>query len=151
MIMMDFPSWPPQKFPGYPTSIKDSLGGAEIMEVYKHRDLLVVLPDEEAVINCKPDFGLLKNTGYKVIITAQGKSFDFVSRFFAPTVGVDEDPATGSSHSQLIPFWAERLSKTKMLAYQHSNRGASFTCELNGERVLMGGNCIYYMKGEITV
>ena len=86
-----------------------------------------------------------------VIITAPGKEVDFVSRFFAPTAGIDEDPVTGSSHSQLIPFWSEKLSKEKMTALQLSKRGGSLTCEQKGERVIMGGQCVFYMKGEIEL
>ena len=149
MIMLDFPSWIPTRYDEYPSMLKNALGGAEILGVFKNRDLLVELPDQQTVSNCTPDFNLIKTMGSMVIITAPGKEVDFVSRFFAPTVGIDEDPATGSAHSQLIPFWAERLQKTKMKARQLSSRGADFTCQQLGERVKMGGKCIYYMKGEI--
>jgi predicted PhzF superfamily epimerase YddE/YHI9 len=84
-----------------------------------------------------------------VIITAPGKEVDFVSRFFAPTYGIDEDPVTGSAHSQLIPFWNEKLHKTKMIARQLSPRGGQLWVEQKGERVQMGGQCVFYMKGEI--
>ena len=151
LIVLDFPSWEPVKFDDYPVQLKSFLGGVEIVSVYKYRDLVVELASEEAVKNCMPDFAKMKESGYKVIITAQGNSVDFVSRFFAPTVGIDEDPATGSSHSQLIPFWARKLNKTKMIANQLSKRGAQFTCEQLDERVKMGGHCIFYMKGEITI
>jgi predicted PhzF superfamily epimerase YddE/YHI9 len=90
----------------------------------------------------------MKNTGYKIIITAPGKSVDFVSRFFAPIAGIDEDPVTGSAHSQLIPFWSKKLNKEKMIALQLSKRGGVIYCEQKGDRVIMGGNCVYYMKGE---
>ena len=151
IIQLDFPSWKPERFNDYPEELTKALGGIEIVGVYKYRDLLVELMDEEAVKNCNPDFGLINKTGYKVIITAAGKKVDFVSRFFAPTAGINEDPATGSAHSQLIPFWAEKLGKNKMNAMQLSQRGATFLCEQKGDRVLMGGNCVYYMKGEITL
>ena len=151
MIQLNFPSWPPSRLHEYPEELPVALGGAEIVGVYKYRDLLVELMDEEAVRNCVPDFGLINTLGDKVIITAAGRSVDFVSRFFAPSAGVNEDPATGSAHSQLIPFWAEKLGKTQMKSLQLSKRGASFTCELHGDRVMMGGSCIYYMKGEIQL
>lgn len=150
-IWMDFPSWKPERFNEYPAELSEALGGVEIVGVYKHRDLLVELMDEAALSRCSPDFGLIKRSGYKVIITAPGKEVDFVSRFFAPTVGIDEDPVTGSAHSQLIPFWADKLGKNEMSAQQLSPRGGSLQCVQKGERVLMGGQCVFYMKGEITV
>ncbi len=94
---------------------------------------------------------MIKKTSYKIIITAQGKDVDFVSRFFAPTVGINEDPVTGSAHSQLIPFWSEKLGKQKLSAMQLSRRTGKLLCEQNGDRVKMGGNCVYYMKGEIEI
>jgi len=127
-IEMDFPSWKPSVVIDPPSSLSDALGGAEIVGVYKQRDLLVELKNEAAVKNCKPDFGLLRTIGDKMIITASGKDVDFVSRFFAPTAGIDEDPVTGSAHSQLIPFWSERLGKNKMSARQLSARGGEIGC-----------------------
>jgi len=148
LIKMNFPSWNPDEFNNPPINLKDALGGADIKGIYKNRDLLVELADEDAVINCVPDFSAMKNTGYKIIITAPGKSVDFVSRFFAPIAGIDEDPVTGSAHSQLIPFWSKKLNKEKMIALQLSKRGGVIYCEQKGDRVIMGGNCVYYMKGE---
>jgi PhzF family phenazine biosynthesis protein len=151
VIWLDFPSWQPERFDEYPSGLQQALGSSEIVGVYKHRDLLVELMNEDAVQNCQPDFSLIKKTGYKIIITAPGKEVDFVSRFFAPTVGVDEDPVTGSAHSQLIPFWSDKLGKNKLSARQLSHRGGVLKCEQNGERVNMGGNCVYYMTGEISL
>lgn len=151
VIWMDFPSWKPERFNDYPPELSECLGGAEIVGVYKHRDLLVELMNEDAVKKCNPDFGLINKTGYKIIITAPGKEADFVSRFFAPTVGINEDPVTGSAHSQLIPFWADKLGKEKLAAHQLSHRGGVLKCEQKGDRVLMGGSCVFYMKGEIEV
>jgi PhzF family phenazine biosynthesis protein len=150
-ISMDFPSWMPERFNDYPIELQQALGGSEIVGVYKHRDLLVELMNEDAVRKCVPDFGMINKTGYKIIITAPGKEVDFVSRFFAPTVGINEDPVTGSAHSQLIPFWADKLGKEKLLAQQLSHRGGTLMCEQNGDRVKMEGNCVFYMKGEIDV
>jgi phenazine biosynthesis protein PhzF family len=150
-IWMDFPSWKPERFNGYPSELSEALGGAEIVGVYKHRDLMVELMDEEAVKKCKPDFALINKTGYKIIITAPGREVDFVSRFFAPTAGVDEDPVTGSAHSQLIPFWSDKLGKQKLVAHQLSQRGGKIICEQIGDRVNMGGSCVFYMKGEIKI
>jgi len=152
VIVMDFPAWKPERFTDYPDSILAALKVNEIVGVYKNRDLLVELQNEEAVKKCSPDFSLLKETGYKVIITAPGSNeVDFVSRFFAPTAGIDEDPVTGSAHSQLIPFWAEKLNKKKMFAKQISQRGGELECKWWGDRVTMAGQCVFYMKGEIEV
>jgi PhzF family phenazine biosynthesis protein len=150
LIWLDFPSWKPERFVDYPGELQEALGGAEIAGVYKNRDLLVELINEEAVKNCKPDFYLINKTGYKIIITAAGKVVDFVSRFFAPTAGVDEDPVTGSAHSQLIPFWSEKLNKNQLTATQLSKRGGKILCEQNGDKVRMGGQCVFYMKGKIV-
>jgi PhzF family phenazine biosynthesis protein len=151
IISMDFPSWKPERFSDYPEGLEQALGIKEIVGVYKNRDLLVELNREEDVKNADPDFTLIKKMGYKIIITAPGKQVDFVSRFFAPTFGVDEDPVTGSAHSQLIPFWSEKLGKTKMEAKQLSQRGGHLWIEQRGDRVQMGGQCVFYMKGEIKL
>lgn len=160
--LMDFPSWKPEKMIDYPKELLIALGYPEIVGVYKNRDYLVELQDEDDVKNAQPDFTLLKKIGEKVIITAPGKisgrskqkdasgSVDFVSRFFAPSAGVDEDPVTGSAHSQLIPFWSEKLKKNKMKAKQLSKRGGDIYCEQKGDRVIMGGECVFYMKGQIN-
>ncbi|MBL7743972.1 MAG: PhzF family phenazine biosynthesis protein [Chitinophagaceae bacterium] len=151
VISMDFPSWRPEKITDYPDALEAALGVKEIVGVYKHRDLLVELNSEDDVKNAEPDFTLIKKTREKIIITAPGKKVDFVSRFFAPSIGVDEDPVTGSAHSQLIPFWSEKLGKTKMEARQLSKRGGHLWVEQKGERVQMGGKCVFYMKGEISI
>ncbi|MEO6612092.1 MAG: PhzF family phenazine biosynthesis protein [Chitinophagaceae bacterium] len=147
---MDFPSWLPERVSDYPAELIASLGNPEIAGVYSNREWLVELMNEEAVRNCQPDFTLMKKTGKMVIITAPGKAVDFVSRFFAPAAGIDEDPVTGSAHSQLIPFWSGKLGKNKLFAKQLSKRGGDLYCELKGDRVIMGGNCVYYMKGQIN-
>ncbi|MEO6220023.1 MAG: PhzF family phenazine biosynthesis protein [Ginsengibacter sp.] len=151
LIAMDFPSWEPVIFNDPPVQLKNALGGVDITGLYKNRDLLVLLYDEQTVKNCIPDFTLIQKTGYKIIITAPGDEVDFVSRFFAPTAGVDEDPVTGSAHSQLIPFWSKKLNKSKMNARQLSKRGGEIYCEQNEERVTMAGQCVFYMKGEIEI
>jgi predicted PhzF superfamily epimerase YddE/YHI9 len=107
--------------------------------------------DEDTVRKCSPDFSLINKTGYKIMITAPGTKADFVSRFFAPTAGIDEDPVTGSAHSQLIPFWSKKLDKEKMTALQLSKRGGVIYCEQKDDRVIMAGNCVFYMKGEFEI
>ena len=158
LFMMDFPSWKPERLDEYTDDLPAILGNPEIVGVYKHRDLLVELVNEDAVKKCRPDFTLMKKHFDKMIITAPGDPtgsdvpVDFVSRFFAPGAGIDEDPVTGSAHSQLIPFWSEKLNKQKMYALQLSKRGGEIWCEqLSRERVGMSGNCVFFMKGEITL
>lgn len=151
MLLMDFPSWPPERVEEYHVSLLPSLGNPEITGVYKNREYIVELMNEEAVKKCQPDFSLMKKVDKMVIITAPGKEVDFVSRFFAPTAGIDEDPVTGSAHSQLIPFWSQKLGKQKMMAKQLSKRGGDIYCEQQGERVIMGGKCVFYMKGTLII
>ncbi len=152
LIVMDFPSWKPERINDYPDELSTILGNMEIVGVYQHRDLLVELMNEEAVKKCEPDFSLMKKHFDKMIITAPGQQVDFVSRFFAPGVGINEDPVTGSAHSQLIPFWSEKLNKKKMHALQLSKRQGELWCEqLNEERVSMAGKGVFYMKGEVQI
>jgi PhzF family phenazine biosynthesis protein len=151
LYLLNFPSWKPKPYNDYPVHLPEILG-IRIVNVFKSRDLLIELENETAVKNCNPDFTALKKTGEKVIITAPGNTVDFVSRFFAPSVGIDEDPVTGSAHSQLIPYWSAKLNKAKLHARQLSQRGGEIWCEqLNEERVSIGGQCVFYMKGEINL
>jgi PhzF family phenazine biosynthesis protein len=151
LIEMNFPSWMPEKSNDNPGDFEKALGGIDITGIYKNRDLLIELKNEEVVKNCTPDFSLIKKSGYKIIITAPGETVDFVSRFFAPTAGIDEDPVTGSAHSQLIPFWSNKLKRKNMTALQLSERKGILYCEQKGDRVVMAGNCVFYMKGELEV
>lgn len=149
---MDFPSWKPERIDVYHDSLQQILGDAEILGVYKYRDLIVELSTEEEVKNCSPDFTLMKKHFEEIIITAPGKKVDFVSRFFAPAAGINEDPVTGSAHAQLIPFWSEKLGKNKLHALQLSPRGGELFCEqVNELRVIISGQCVFYMKGEISL
>ena len=152
MLIMDFPSWAPGAVDVSWDNLSAILGGVSIKAVTKSRDLIVELENEEAVLNCKPDITAMKKEGGMFIITSKGDKVDFVSRFFAPADGVDEDPVTGSAHSQLIPYWSEKLGKKKMKAKQLSARGGVIACEqLSAERVLIGGECVYYMEGVIKL
>ncbi|TBR19896.1 MAG: PhzF family phenazine biosynthesis protein [Chitinophagaceae bacterium] len=152
LLQLDFPSWKPEPVLEEMKLLQQALGNVEIISVHKYRDLVIELKDKKTVQECLPDFTLLKKVKDFVIITAPGTNgVDFVSRFFAPVAGIDEDPVTGSAHSQLIPFWAEKLNKTKMVAQQLSARGGTLFCELNGDRVNIGGQCKFYMKGEIEL
>ncbi|HVT36173.1 MAG TPA: PhzF family phenazine biosynthesis protein [Nevskiaceae bacterium] len=115
---------------------------------------LALFDHAEDIVALKPDFAkLAQMNGKGVVVTAPGRKpgEDFVSRFFAPAMGVDEDPATGSAHCLLVPYWAQRLGKTELEAQQLSARGAHFSCRLAGERVAMSGGVFPYLKGEIAV
>lgn len=152
LICMDFPSWKPERLEETPAGLSAALGGVTITGVYAQRDLLVELESEKDVQRCQPDFAALQSIRDKVIITAAGKDCDFVSRFFAPGVGINEDPVTGSAHSQLVPFWSEKLGKPVLEAKQLSARGGTISCEqLSQERVLLKGTCVFYMKGSLKI
>ena len=151
IIRMDFPAWKPEAVKEDYSRIVEALGGMRVAGIYRNRDVLIELENEEAVRTCTPDFTVLKKIGEKVIITSRGDKVDFVSRFFAPIAGIDEDPVTGSAHSQLIPFWAEKSGKSKLHAKQLSERGGELWCEYLGERVTIAGKCVFYMKGEIEI
>lgn len=126
---------------------------ANILESYKGRsDYLLVLPDEKAVRDSHYHLDAIRQLGGRgVIFTAEGSDVDFVSRFFAPAVGVDEDPVTGSAHTSLTPYWVGRLGKNDLTAKQLSARGGFLKCTLQGERVLMSGQARLYMKGKINI
>lgn len=153
LLTMDFPSWHPTKVETpIPPFLQQALGIDDIKALFFYRDLIVEVQDEATVKNCTPDFTLMKKHFDKIIITAPGTTVDFVSRFFGPAFGVDEDPVTGSAHSQLIPFWSKRLGKKEMIAQQLSARGGQLWCtQVNDERVLISGECVFYMKGEIFI
>ncbi len=121
-------------------------------EVHVGRDYLAVFASEEEVRALTPDPRRLAELDrHGVIVTAPGRDVDFVSRFFAPKFGVDEDPVTGSSHCSLTPFWAARLGKTTLDARQVSPRGGRLQCELSGERVILRGRAVTYMIATIRV
>lgn len=147
---MDFPARPPSPCPE-PPGLAEALGAAP-REVWSSRDLLAVLDSERAVRELTPRFELLRRLDtFAVIVTAPGDEADFVSRFFAPRAGVDEDPVTGSAHCTLIPYWARRLSKSHLRALQVSRRGGELLCEHHGARVTIKGRCVLYLEGRILL
>ena len=148
--VLDFPSRPGVAADA-PAGLIDAIG-AEPREILKSRDYMLVYETEEEIKAIKPNFeALSKIETHAVIVTAKGDNSDFVSRFFAPEVGVNEDPVTGSAHCTLIPYWAEKLAKNELFARQVSSRGGELFCELRGDRVRIGGHAALYMKGEIYV
>ena len=146
--VLDFPSRPGVEAEA-PAGLIEAIG-REPKEVYKSRDYMLVYESEADVLAIDPDFNSLMKIGaHAAIVTAPGDNSDFVSRFFAPEVGVPEDPVTGSAHCTLIPYWAGRLGKNELFARQVSRRGGELNCELRGERVRIGGDAVLYLKGEI--
>ncbi len=122
------------------------------VEVLKSRDYLVVLKDEAEVRGVRPDFAALKKIEcLGVIITSRGKDVDFVSRFFAPQAGIDEDPVTGSAHTTLIPYWSEKLRKKNMTALQLSERGGKLYCDDLGDKVKISGKAVTFLVGHLNI
>ncbi|MET3981528.1 PhzF family phenazine biosynthesis protein [Mucilaginibacter sp. UYP25] len=148
---MDFPSRLPFAA-DIPEGLVEALGGKKPKEVLRSRDYMLVYETEEDIMEIIPDHSALaKINTLGVIVTAPGKDVDFVSRFFAPAAGVPEDPVTGSAHCNLIPYWAGKLGKNTLHAYQLSARHGELWCELKGDRVIMAGNAVTYLKGEIYI
>lgn len=139
------PSLPPER-------MVEALG-KKPKEIWKGRtDYLLYYTSQEDIENMSPDFfNLAKVDARGVIVTAPGYESDFVSRFFAPPIGIDEDPVTGSAHTSLTPFWAGRLGKMEFEAIQLSERGGFLKCKLVGDRVLISGRAFTYLVGDIFV
>ena len=150
-IELDFPAKPATPADP-PPGLLPALGVEAKMVTRNQFDYLVEVDSEEAVRRAAPDFTALRKLEARgIIVTARASTagFDFVSRFFAPAVGVDEDPVTGSAHCALGPYWGERLGKTEMLAYQASARGGVVRVSLKGERVILGGQAVTVMRGDL--
>lgn len=145
---MDFPARP-AKLVDAPAGLISALGAAP-EKVYKARDLLAVFEDEKFVREMTPDFRAMRMLNvHGVIVTAPGTDTHFVSRFFAPAVGIDEDHVTGSAHCTLTPYWATRLKKKVLTAEQASPRGGELECELHGDRVILRGHAVTVIQGEL--
>lgn len=153
-IELNFPATPPTPAET-PPGLFESLGVASANYVGRSRfDLLVELENEDAICELSPDMSSLAKVNVRgVIVTAQakGETYDFVSRFFAPAVGVPEDPVTGSAHCCLAPYWSQKLGKTQLVGYQASQRGGVVEVELHGDRVYLRGGFHISSAGEISV
>ena len=150
LLCMEFPSRP-----GKPMQVTESLVaalGVRPREAHGSRDLLVIFDSESQVRDFQPDFQRIAMLDtFAVIISAPGDTSDFVYRFFAPRQGIPEDPATGSANCTLVPYWAARLGKPELVAKQLSARGGDLRCALRGDRVLIAGRTVEYLRGEISV
>jgi PhzF family phenazine biosynthesis protein len=146
----------------FPTDVYAGIEAPELLiqalgvmphETYKGKtDFMAVLSSQHEVETLKPNFAKLEILGERgVIVTAKGDDVDFVSRFFAPQSGIDEDPVTGSAHTTLTPYWAKALGRNELTAIQLSSRKGHLTCRYLGERVAISGNAVTYLTGEIEV
>ena len=147
-ITLNFPSIETQ-IEKAPEVLAQAIGTHPIAFYDSKTKYVALLEDEDAVQNCQPDFTLINQLNKNLIITAKGKEVDFVSRFFAPQSGIDEDPVTGSAHSVLIPFWSKKLNKIEMTAMQLSKRTGFLKCKHLDDRVEMSGQAVCYLVGEI--
>ncbi len=149
-LVLDFPQQPASPC-AMPDNLTAALGKAP-HSAFKATDYLFIYEREQDIRNLKPDFALLKQLDCRgIITTAKGDEVDFVSRFFAPAAGVNEDPVTGSAHCTLTPYWAEQLEQTQFLAQQLSSRGGELRCELKQDRVLIAGQAVQYLQGMIEI
>ncbi len=153
LIELDFPARP-SKPVATPAGLAEALGAEILLVAESAEDDLVEVASEEVVRSLRPDIRRLASLPVRgVMVTARASHapYDFVSRFFAPAAGVDEDPVTGSAHCCLAPFWSERLGKKEMLAYQASARGGVVKVAVRGERVGLGGQAVTVLTGELRV
>ena len=150
-LTMDFPALPPGEVFAPEIAILEAMGLApqlcmRIRELHGSPYIFLVYEAQSQVAGLKPVYSSLHAN---VIATAPGDNVDFVSRFFAPMAGIDEDPVTGSAHCTLVPYWAERLGKSELTARQISKRGGDVSCKIEGDRVILGGKCAFYMEWRI--
>lgn len=150
LLTLDFPAQPPEAC-HTPAPLTTGLGKAPI-ECLKHDDYLAVFENEDEVSSITPDYEALKQLDLRgVIATAPSSEFDFIARFFAPKFGISEDPVTGSAYTQLMPYWSDKLGKSKLRAKQVSRRGGKLLCESKGDRILISGSAVTYMAGSIEI
>ncbi|MDX1922261.1 MAG: PhzF family phenazine biosynthesis protein [Alphaproteobacteria bacterium] len=151
-LTLDFPARPAPPVDTVPPQLITALNGNVPQEVYMGRDYYVVYKDEDIIRAINPDFEIIATKlGRRVCITAPGTTTDFVSRFFCARDSMPDDPVTGSSHCTLVPYWAKRLNKSEFMAAQLSARGGILKCRLEGQRVLIAGQCAPYLVGKIFI
>lgn len=153
LIELDFPATPPQSADA-PDGLLEALGLTDALFVGRNKfDFVIEVESEQRVRAVEPDHARLKRIPVRgVIVTSRATAgdADFVSRFFGPAVGVDEDPVTGSAHCALTPYWAAKLGKSAMLAFQASRRGGYLHVRLAGDRVKLGGKAVTVLRGELV-
>jgi PhzF family phenazine biosynthesis protein len=154
LLSMDFPALPPWPCPSPPPELIEGLGAqSQRVSVLQIKDnYFVVYQSEDDVRRVSPDLRLLEKLHPAgVAVTAPGTHSDFVSRYFAPSYGIPEDPVTGSTHCSLAPYWGQRLGKTSLHARQVSERGGELWCEVAEEQVLLKGNAVLTMQGSLLI
>jgi PhzF family phenazine biosynthesis protein len=152
LLAMDFPALAPWTSTTPPTALTEGLGKAPAQVVQIEDNYFAIYESQEEVRRIRPDFRLLEKLHPAgVAITAPGDDADFVSRYFAPSYGIPEDPVTGSTHCSLAPYWAPRLGKTSLHARQVSERGGELWCEVKRERVILKGNAVLTLRGELLI
>jgi PhzF family phenazine biosynthesis protein len=150
-LTLDFPADVLEEIP-VPELVVKALRKTPVKAFRGNSDYMLIFASRTEIENMKPDFALLAQQGGRgVIVTAMGGDVDFVSRFFAPQTGINEDPVTGSAHTTLTPYWSRVLGRKKLTARQISARGGELVCEDHGERVKISGQAVTYMIGEINV
>ena len=150
-LTLDFPAETPEELE-MPQTLKEAVGGNPISCFLGRTDYMLVYDKQKDIEELRPNFHQLSLVEARgVIATAPGTTEDFVSRFFAPQCGINEDPVTGSAHTLLSPYWAGRLGKNELTARQLSRREGFLKCEVNGSRVLISGKATTYLKGEIQL
>ncbi|MFL6209499.1 MAG: PhzF family phenazine biosynthesis protein [Pyrinomonadaceae bacterium] len=152
LIELNFPARPVTALPAAPAEIVRALGVEPLFAGRTKDDYLIVVRDEEAVRKASPDFSMLKRADLRsAIVTAQATSagYDFISRFFGPGAGIDEDPVTGAAHCVLGPYWQAQLGKDEFTAYQASARGGTVRVRVGGDRVYLGGQAVTVLRGEL--
>ena len=151
-IQMDFPNRTPTPVDDVPEALLAGLSIKPDSVLKNGQAYFAVYSDEDDVLSVIQDSEKLKTLApYDVVVTAPGTQFDFVSRYFWPANGGDEDPVTGSIHTGLTPYWAKKLGKTKLMAYQASKREGTLRCEVAGDRVFISGQAVSYLEGYITI
>lgn len=150
-LVLDFPARPAHSI-GIGEELVAALGSRPLEAWENGQELMLVLADEAAVRACQPDLARLARLPWLgMIVTAAGDRHDFVSRYFAPAIGIDEDPVTGSTHCCLAPYWGARLGRERLRARQCSARGGELDCELRGERVLIAGTARLVASGKLLL
>jgi PhzF family phenazine biosynthesis protein len=151
-IQMGFPSRPPEYITDVPSSLLNGLSIKPMEVLLNNQAYFVVYENEIDVISVITDNTLLMQLApYDVVVTSKSDSYDFVSRYFWPANGGDEDPVTGSIHTGLAPYWAGKLNKTNLIAYQASKRGGNIICNVTDNKVYLLGKAVQYLQGTITV
>ena len=149
---MDFPVRPSEPV-ATPPGLAEALGVVPVEVLSDNFNYIALLESAQLVRELAPDIAAIARMDRSgLVVTAPGdETYDFVSRYFAPAKGIPEDPVTGGAHCALAPYWAKRLGKTALRAYQASRRGGEITCRLAGDRVELEGSCVFYLEGEVEI